>query len=72
MKVKGDAIPNLQPPKSAKQCRQFFRMVDFLSPFAKDSCQHLLPIYDIQKKSRKFQWTGLNQTHIGQNQIVVD
>ena len=51
LKDKCEAIQNLDSPKTLKQTRAFCGMVNFLSSFL------LLPIYDLQKKSKKFKWT---------------
>ena len=56
LKDKCEAIRNLDSPKTLKQTRAFCGMVNFLSsflPFRK----LLVPIYDLQKKSKKFKWT---------------
>ena len=61
MKEKCNAIKNPQPPRSFKQCWEFFGMVHFLSSFLKHLTKHLILIYNIQKKSWRFQWTELSQ-----------
>ena len=40
-----------------KQTRAFCGMVNFLSSFLQNLRRLLIPIYDLQKKSKKFQWT---------------
>ena len=57
MKDKCDAIRNLEIPKTVKQCRSFCGMVNFLSTFLKDLRRILIPIYDLQKKNKKYKWT---------------
>ena len=57
LKDKCEAIRNLDSPKTLKQMRAFCGMVNFLSSFLFDLKQLLIPIYDIQKKSKKFKWT---------------
>ena len=52
------AIRNLESPKTPKQTRAFCGMVNFLSSFLPNLQQVLTPIYDLQKKSKKFKWTG--------------
>ena len=37
--------------------RAFCGMVNFLSSFLPDLWRLLIPVYDIQKKSKKFKWT---------------
>ena len=40
-----------------KQTRAFCGMVNFLSSFLLNLRRLLIPIYDLQKKSKKFKWT---------------
>ena len=56
-KDKCEAIRNLDSPKTLKQTRAFCGMVNFLSSFLPDLRRLLIPIYDLQKKSKKFKWT---------------
>ena len=37
--------------------KSFFGMVNFLSSFLPDLRRLLIPIYNLQKKSKKFKWT---------------
>ena len=57
MKDKCDAIRNLESPKTLRQTRAFCGMVNFLSSFLPNLCRLLIPIYDLQKKAKKFKWT---------------
>ena len=57
LKDKCDAIRNLESPKTLRQTRAFCRMVNFLSAFLPNLCRLLIPIYDLQKKAKKFKWT---------------
>ena len=57
LKDKCDAIRNLESPKTLRQTRAFCGMVNFLSSFLPKLCRLLIPIYDLQKKSKKFKWT---------------
>ena len=57
LKDKCEAIRNLDSPKTLKGMRAFCGMVNFLSSFLPDLRRLLIPIYDIQKKSKKFKWT---------------
>ena len=57
LKDKCDAIRNLESPKTLRQTRAFCGMVNFLSSFLPDLCRLLIPIYDLQKKAKKFKWT---------------
>ena len=54
---KCDAIRNLESPKTLRQTRAFCRMVNFLSSFLSNLHRVLIPIYDLQKKAKKFKWT---------------
>ena len=57
LKDKCEAIRNLESSKTLKQTRAFCRMVNFLSSFLPNLQCLLIPIYDLQKKSKKFKWT---------------
>ena len=57
LKDKCEAIQNLDSPKTLKQTRVFCSMVNFLSSFLPDLRRLLIPMYDLQKKSKKFKWT---------------
>ena len=57
LKDKCEAIRNLDSPKTLKQTRAFCGMVNFLSSFLPDLRRLLIPIYDIQKKLKRFKWT---------------
>ena len=48
------AIQKLQPPKTAKGCRSFAGMVNFLSMFCPELQKLLQPIYDLTRKGRPF------------------
>ena len=52
LKDKCKAIQNLDSPKTLKQTRAFCGMVNFLSSFLPDLRRLLIPIYDLQKKSK--------------------
>ena len=56
LKDKCDAIRNLESPKTLRQTRAFCGMVNFLSSFLPNLCKLLMPIYDLQKKAKKFKW----------------
>ena len=43
------AIQKLQPPNTAKGCRSFAEMVNFLSMFCPELQKLLIPIYDLRK-----------------------
>ena len=57
LKDKCEVIQNLDSPKTLKQTRAFCGMVKFLSSFLPNLRRLLIPIYDLQKKSKKFKWT---------------
>ena len=57
LKDKCEATRNLESPKTLKQTRAFCGMVNFLSSFISNLRCLLIPIYDLQKKSKKFKWT---------------
>ena len=56
LKDKCDAIRNLESPKTLRQTRAFSGMVNFLSSFLPNLQRLLIPIYDLQKKAKKFKW----------------
>ena len=51
-----EVIQKLQPPKTAKGCRSFAGMVNFLSMFCPELQKLLKPIYDLTRKRRHFNW----------------
>ena len=57
LKDKCEAIRNLDSPKTLKQTRAFCGMVNFLTSFLPNLRKLLIPIYNFQKKSKKFKWT---------------
>ena len=57
LKDKCKAIRNLESPKTLKQTRAFCGMVNFLPSFLPHLRHLLIPIYNLQKKSKKFKWT---------------
>ena len=57
LKDKCDAIQNQELPKTLRQTRAFCGMVNFLSSFLPNLRRLLIPIYDLQKKAKKFKWT---------------
>ena len=52
-----DTIRNLESPKTLRQTRPFCRMVNFLSSFLPNLHRLLIPMYDLQKKAKKYKWT---------------
>ena len=57
LKDKCNAIRNLESAKTLRQTRAVCGMVDFLSSFLPNLHRLLIPIYDLQKKAKKFKWT---------------
>ena len=57
LKDKCDAIRNLESLKTLRQTRAFCSMVNFLSSFLPNLHRPPIPIYDLQKKAKKFKWT---------------
>ena len=57
IKDKCDAIRNLESTKTLRQTRAFCKMVHFLLSFLPNLSRLLIPIYDLQKKAKKFKWT---------------
>ena len=57
LKDKCEAIINLESPKTLKQIRAFCGMVNFLSSLLPNLQYLPIPIYNLQKKSKKFKWT---------------
>ena len=51
-----EAIQRLQPPTTAKGCRSFAGMVNFLSMFCPELQKLLKPIYDFTRRGRPFIW----------------
>ena len=49
-----ETIQKLQPPTTAKGCRSFAGMVNFLSMFCPELQKLLKPIYDLTRKGRTF------------------
>ena len=55
-----EAIQKIKPPTTAKQCKSFQGMVNFVSIFCPDLPKLLKPIYDLTRKGRQFVW-GIEQ-----------
>ena len=65
MKDKCDAIRNMMPLKTVKECRQFCGMVNFLSSFLLKLREYLIPIYALTKKKATFRWSEECQKSFG-------
>ena len=57
-----EAIQRLQPPTTAKVCRSFAGMVNFLSMFCPELQKWLKQIYDLARKGRQFLWEKEQET----------
>ena len=57
-----EAIQQIRPPTTAKQCKGFAGMVNFVSIFCPDLQKLLKHIYDLMRKGRQFVW-GKEQQH---------
>ena len=51
-----EAIQKIRTPTTAKQCKSFAGMVNFVSIFYPDLQKLLKPIYDLMRKHRQFIW----------------
>ena len=51
-----EAIQKIKAPTTAKQCKSFVGMVNFVSIFCPDLQKLLKPIYDLMRKGRQFVW----------------
>ena len=51
-----EVIQKLQSPKTAKGCRSFAGMVNFLSMLCPELQKLLKPVYDLTRKGRPFNW----------------
>ena len=61
MKSKIEAIQKLQAPSTAKACKSFCGVVNYLSLFCKDLQKILKPIYELTRKEMPFHWPELHQ-----------
>ena len=51
-----EAIQKVETPTTAKQCKSFAGMVNFISIFCPELQRLLKPIYDLMRKGRQFIW----------------
>ena len=51
-----DVIQKVKAPTTAKQCKSFVGMVNFVSIFCPEIQRLLKPIYDLTRKGRQFVW----------------
>ena len=59
-----EALQKIRPPTTAKQCKSFAGMVNFVSIFCLDLQKLLKPIYDLMRKGRQFLWEVEQKTHL--------
>ena len=51
-----EEIQKVKAPTTAKQCKSFVGMVNFVSIFCPELQRLLKPIYDLMRKGRQFVW----------------
>ena len=56
-----EAIQKVKAPTTAKQCKSFAGMVNFVSIFCPELQRLLKPIYDLTRKGRQFVWGKSNR-----------
>ena len=61
LKTRVDAILNTPSPETAKECKSFCGVVNYLSLFCPNLQKLLAPIYDLTRKGRPFIWTTIHQ-----------
>ena len=64
-----EAIQRLQVPTTAKGCRSFMGMVNFLSMFCLELHKLLEPIFDLTRKGRTFIWGNEQQDSFEESSI---
>ena len=62
IKTRQEAILNTPTPTTAKECKSFCGVVNYVSLFCPNLQKLLAPIYDLTRKGRPFVWTDLH-TH---------
>ena len=67
-----EAIQILHPPTSAKGCRSFAGMVNFLSIFCLELQKILKPKYDLTRKGRQFIWGKRVTNSIWRNKVLIN
>ena len=71
LKDKCEAIRNLESTKTLKQTRAFCGMVNFMSTFLLNLRCLLIPIYDLQKESKKFKWTQEAEKALKERKLLI-
>ena len=61
IKTRVEAIQNTPTPKTAKECKSFCGVVNYLSLFCPNLQKLLAPIYDLTKKGKPFLWSKAHQ-----------
>ena len=61
IKTRVEAILNTPAPLTAKECKSFCGVVNYLSLFCQNLQKLLAPIYDLTRKGRPFIWTDTHQ-----------
>ena len=61
MKCRIESIQKLQAPTTAKACKSYCGVVNYLSLFCKDLQKILKPIYELTRKEIPFHWSELHQ-----------
>ena len=61
IKTRVDAILNTPTPQTAKECKSFCGVVNYLSLFCPNLQKLLAQIYDLTRKGKSFLWTKLHQ-----------
>ena len=61
IKTRTEAILNTPAPTTAKDCKSFCGVVNYVSLFCPHLQKLLAPIYDLTRKGRPFIWTKLHQ-----------
>ena len=61
LRTRVDAILNTPSPETAKECKSFCGVVNYLSLFCPNLQKLLAPIYDLTRKGRPFIWTRVHQ-----------
>ena len=60
LRTRLEAIQQMKPPRTVKQCKSFAGMVNFVSIFCPELQKLLKPIYDLTRKGVNFKW-GVEQ-----------
>ena len=59
--IRLEVIQKVKAPTTAKQCKSFAGMVNFVSIFCPELQRLLKPIYDLMRKGREFVWGKVQQ-----------